>query len=65
MVPLKFFLTVSISVIYLYYSFANSELSPEVFFTNALSSLAINVSDNETPTERLLHSLIDLSERFS
>lgn len=65
MVPLNFFLPVSISVMYLYYPSAYAELSPEVYFTNALSSLAINVSDNETPTERLLHSLIDLSERFS
>lgn len=47
------------------YPSANAELSPAVYFTNALSSLAINVSDNETPTERLLRSLIDLSERFS
>lgn len=50
---------------YLYCPSAYAELSPEVYFANSLSSLAINVSDNETPTERLLHSLIDLSERFS
>lgn len=61
----KFFLSFSISVMYLHYPSAYAELPPEVSFTNALSSLAINDSDNETPTERLFHCLIDLSERFS
>lgn len=66
MVPVKFFSDwLNFRAIYLDYPSANAELSPAVYFTSALSSLAINVSDNETPTERLLRSLIDLSERFS
>lgn len=63
---LKFFSDqLNFKAIYPDYPSVNAKLSPAVYFTSALSSLAINVSDNETPIERLLHSLIDLSERFS